>query len=75
MSGATVGTPALSIAALILGAAMLCACASKKPAPRPLPPNVQRGPDGSCWYNPPVNCPPPPMTCEAPPPQRIACPQ
>ncbi len=63
------------MALLLAGSLVAVACSSSRPQPRPLPPNVRRAPDGTCWYYPPQNCPPPHLaTCEAAIPQRVQCP-
>ncbi|RLB47856.1 MAG: hypothetical protein DRI90_25925 [Deltaproteobacteria bacterium] len=65
----------LSLLAAVL--AMGCGSTSQRqpPPPRPLPPNVRKMPDGSCWYYPPSNCPPPHLTtCDAEVARRIQCP-
>ena len=68
-------------ALLVLGAilatlVLVVGCSSSKPPPpRPLPPNVRRMPDGTCWYFPPGNCPPSHLsTCEAQVARQVACP-
>ncbi|MEZ4440497.1 MAG: hypothetical protein R3B72_15475 [Polyangiaceae bacterium] len=65
------------MAALALVALSVAACGGGGGRrPPPLPPNVRMRPDGSCWYYPPNNCPPANLTtCEAIPPQRVACPR
>jgi hypothetical protein len=37
-----------------------------------LPPNVQRRPDGSCWLEEPMDCPPN-VACNPPPPREVDC--
>lgn len=74
MRGPRVRALLITVAGVTALVAMV-ACSSSKPPPR-LPPNVRMRPDGSCWYYPPTNCPPAHLTtCEAVPPQRVACPR